>query len=179
MSDGFLNLARLLQSVPETVVRLGEIRLDPQGLLVVSDGFLQPTQSDQGDPQVVVCHPSIRILRHVVAPECFLICIETAPFPTGHSQHQQQGHARYRSPMPTLSAQAAAQALSSSDRQRNHPDDGVVLPVIGHQREVVESLINKPQYWEKHHHKTPQPEEQRPSPVLAFPPEPCETPDQD
>ena len=49
-----LALYPLLQSVSQIVVRLGEIGLDPQRLLVVPDGIRHPARLRQSDPQVVV-----------------------------------------------------------------------------------------------------------------------------
>ena len=65
------------------VLRLGEIGPDPQRLLVLFDRLLHPAQCHQGQSQIVVGNQSIRILRYVVSPECFSVCINTAPSPDG------------------------------------------------------------------------------------------------
>ena len=63
MSDGFRDLARLLQSHPQGVVRVGVIGLDPQGLLEVGDGFLDLARCAKAIPRLSCASAKSGLIR--------------------------------------------------------------------------------------------------------------------
>ena len=62
-------------TVGAQLVRLGEVRIDSYGLVVVSDGFLVPAELSLGKAPIVVSHDIVRIApdRLGVVSDGFLV----------------------------------------------------------------------------------------------------------